>query len=37
LKAVARTFYFPDAHSIDGGRIPGAPWNAIRLIDEKAS
>jgi hypothetical protein len=32
LKAVARAFYFPDAKDIDGGPIPGAPWNAIRLI-----
>jgi Acyltransferase len=32
LKAIARIFYSPDATSIGGGPIPGAPWNQIRLI-----
>jgi hypothetical protein len=32
LKVVARTFYSPDAQAIDGGPIPGAPWDDVRLI-----
>jgi hypothetical protein len=32
VKAVARTFYRGDARGIDGGPIPGYPWDKIRLI-----
>jgi hypothetical protein len=32
VKAVAMTFYRLEASSIDGGPIPGHPWDGIRLI-----
>jgi hypothetical protein len=32
LKVVARTFYRADATGIDGGPIPGYPWENVRLI-----
>jgi hypothetical protein len=32
VKAVAMTFYRLEASSIDGGPIPGYPWDGIRLI-----
>jgi hypothetical protein len=32
VKAVAKTFYRPDARGVDGGPIPGYPWDKVRLI-----
>jgi hypothetical protein len=32
LKAVTRPFYRRDARGIDGGPIPGVPWDEVRLI-----
>jgi hypothetical protein len=32
LKGVALAFYRPDGRGIDGGRIPGYPWDDVRVI-----
>ena len=32
LKIIAKTFYRFDARAIDGGPVPGHPWDRVRLI-----
>jgi hypothetical protein len=32
IKAFAKTFYRMDARAIDGGPVPGSPWDRIRLV-----
>jgi hypothetical protein len=32
IKVLAKTFYRMDARAIDGGPVPGHPWNRIRLV-----
>ena len=32
IKILARTFYRLDARTIDGGPVPGRPWDKLRLV-----